>query len=151
MRIFNKYFLSNNYVPIMCCSGHSGAVLCLVAQLYLTLCNPMDSSPPGSSVHGILQAKMLEWVAIPSSRGSSQPRDQTQVSRIAGGFFTIWATREAHEYWSGYPNPSPEDPPNPGIEPGSPALQVDFLPAELQRKPGIQVHNTKPTKQSCPC
>ena len=52
-------------------------------------------------VHGILQARILEWVAIPFSRGSSQPRDQTQVSRIAGGFFTSWATREAQEYWSG--------------------------------------------------
>ena len=50
-------------------------------------------SSPGSSVHGILQARILEWVAMPSSRGSSQPRDQTQVSRIAGGFFTIWATK----------------------------------------------------------
>ena len=51
----------------------------------------MDCSPPGSSVHGILQARILEWVAMPSSMGSSQPRDQTQVSLIAGGFFTIWA------------------------------------------------------------
>ena len=50
---------------------------------------PMDYSPPGSSVHGILQARILEWVAMPSYRGSSQPRDRTQVSRIAGGFFTV--------------------------------------------------------------
>src|SRR5574337_612499 len=49
----------------------------------------MDCSPPGSSVHGILRARILEWVAIPFSRGSSQPRDQTQVSCIAGSFFTI--------------------------------------------------------------
>ena len=49
-------------------------------QLCLTLCDPMDCSPPGSSVHGILQARILEWVAMPSSRGSSQPRDQTCVS-----------------------------------------------------------------------
>ena len=55
----------------------------------------MDYSLPGSSVHEILQARILEWVAMPSSRGSSQPRDQTQVSCIAGRFFTIWATREA--------------------------------------------------------
>ena len=55
----------------------------------------MDCSPPSSSVHGILQARILEWVAMPSSRGSSQPRDPTRVSRIAGGFFTTWATREA--------------------------------------------------------
>ena len=65
----------------------------LVAQLCPTLCDPMDCSLPGSSVHGILQARILEWVAIPFFRGSSQPRDWTQVSCIAGGFFTIWATR----------------------------------------------------------
>ena len=50
---------------------------------------------------GILQARKLEGVATSSSRGSSQARDQTQVSRIAGRFFTVWATREAQEYWSG--------------------------------------------------
>jgi len=54
----------------------------------MTLCDPMDCSPPGSSVHGLLQARILEWVAIPFSTGSSQPRDQTQVSCIAGRFFT---------------------------------------------------------------
>ena len=69
--------------------------VCLVAQLCPTLCDPMDCSPPGSSVHGISQARILEWVAISFSRGSSQPRNRTSVSRIAGGFFTIWATREA--------------------------------------------------------
>ena len=67
----------------------------LVSQLCLTLFNPMDCSPPGSSVHEILQARILEWVAIPFSRGSSQPRDQTWVSCIVGRFFTIWVTREA--------------------------------------------------------
>ena len=55
----------------------------------------MDCSPPGSSVHGILRARMLEWVPMPSSRGSSQPRDRAEVSCIAGRFFTVWATREA--------------------------------------------------------
>ena len=70
-------------------------VYVLVAQSCLTLCNPMDCSPPGSSVHGILQARILELVAISLSRGSSQPKDQTQVSCIAGGFFTTWANREA--------------------------------------------------------
>ena len=54
-----------------------------VTQWYLTLCDPM-----GCIVHGILQARILKWVAFPYSRGSSQPRDQTQVSCIAGGFFT---------------------------------------------------------------
>ena len=58
------------------------------------LCDLMDCSPPGSSVHGILQARILEWVAISCSRESSWPIDQTQVSCIAGRFFTIWATRE---------------------------------------------------------
>ena len=54
-----------------------------------TLCDPMGCSPPSSSVHGILQARILEWVAIPFSRGSPQPRDRTQVSCIAGRFFTV--------------------------------------------------------------
>ena len=67
----------------------------LVTQVYPTLCNSMNCRLPASSVHGILQARTLEWVAMPSSRGSSQPRDWTQVSRIAGGFFTVWATWEA--------------------------------------------------------
>ena len=67
----------------------------LVVQWIPTLCDPMDCSPPGSSVHGILQARILEWVAMPSSRGSSQP----------------------------------------GIEPGSPALQADSLPAEPAGEP----------------
>ena len=62
-----------------------------VTQLSLTLCNPMNYT-----VHGILQARILELVTFPFSRGSSQARDRTQVSRIAGGFFTSWTTREAH-------------------------------------------------------
>ena len=66
-----------------------------VAQLCLTLCEPMDCSPPGSSVHGILQARILEWVAIHVSRGGFQPRDQTQFSGTASRFFTVWATRSA--------------------------------------------------------
>ena len=68
----------------------------LVAQLCPTLCDPLACSSQGSSVHGILQARILEWIALPFSVGSSQPGDWTQVSHIAGGFFTIWATREAH-------------------------------------------------------
>ena len=60
----------------------------LVTQSCWTLCDPMNFSPPGSSVHGILQVRILQWVAIPFSEGSSQPRDQTQVSRIAARFFT---------------------------------------------------------------
>ena len=67
----------------------------LVAQTCLTLCDPMDCSPPGS-VHGIFQARILEWVSISSSMRSSPPRDQIQVSHNpAGRFYTVWATREA--------------------------------------------------------
>ena len=67
----------------------------LVAQSCPTLCDPMDCSPPGSSVHEIFQARILEWVAISFCRGFSQLRDRTQVSCTAGRFFTHWATREA--------------------------------------------------------
>ena len=66
-----------------------------VAQLYLTLCNPMDCNLPGFFIHSIFQARVPEWVAISFSRESSQPRDQTQVSRIASRRFTLWVTREA--------------------------------------------------------
>ena len=66
-----------------------------VAQSCLTLCNPVDCSLPGSSIHEILQAKILEWVAISLSRGSSWTRDWTRVSHIAGRCFNLWATREA--------------------------------------------------------
>ena len=67
----------------------------LCAQSCLTLCNPMDYSLPGSSVHGTLQSRTLEWIAIPFSRESSRPKDRTRDPCIACTFFTIWATREA--------------------------------------------------------
>ena len=60
-----------------------------VTQSCLTLCDPMDCSVAGSSVHGIFQSRILEWVAVAFSKGSSQPRDQTQVSCISGRFFTV--------------------------------------------------------------
>ena len=112
--------------------------VCLVAQSCPTFCNPMDYSPTAHQAPlsmGILQARILEWVAMPSFRGSSQPTDRTQVSHIAGGFFTVQATRKAQEYWSGQPIPSPGDLLDPGIELGSPALQVDSVSAEIPRKP----------------
>ena len=62
-----------------------------VAQSCPTLCDPMDCSLPGSSVHGIFQAIVLEWIAISFSKGSSQPRDRTRVSRIIDRRFTVWA------------------------------------------------------------
>jgi len=95
------------------------------------------------TVHGTLQARILQWVAFPFSRGSSQPRDKTQVSHIGGELFTSWATREAQEYWSGQPICSPGELPNPGIELGSPALQEDSLPAELPGKPRVCGIRTK--------
>ena len=70
---------------------HCVCVCAKSLQSCLTFCDPMDSSPPGSSVHEILQARLLEWVAMPFSRGSSRPRDRTHVSCgscLAGGFFT---------------------------------------------------------------
>ena len=68
----------------------------LVAQSYPTLCSPKACSPPGSSVHGILQARILEWVAMFSFKGSFGSRDRAWVSCVAGRFFTVWAIREAH-------------------------------------------------------
>ena len=95
-------------------------------QSCLTPCDPIDCGPPGSPVPGILQARIPDWVAMLSSRGSFQPRDRTQVSRIAGRFFTSWATREAQEYSSGYPIPSPADLLDPGIEPGGILYQLSY-------------------------
>ena len=80
-RILRRMWLSESEVPQSC----------------PTLCDPMDWSLSGSSINGIFQSRVLEGVAMPSSRGSSQLRDQTQVSHIAGRCFTIWATREAGE------------------------------------------------------
>ena len=98
-------------------------------QSCLTLFNPMDYT-----VHGNLQARILQWIAFPLPGGSSQPKDRTQVFHIACRLFTTWVIREAQEHWSGYPIPSPVAP-DPGIKPGSPALQVDSLPTGLSGKP----------------
>ena len=86
-------------------------------QSCLTLRDPMDCSPPGSSVHGIFQARVLEWGAISSrilewaailySRWSSWPRDGNRVSCLAGGFFTVWATREAPLLYEAFGNSEP--------------------------------------------
>ena len=80
--------LPRNQTSTLCIGGE-------VTQSCLTLCDPMDCSIPGSSLPGILQARVLEWVAISFSRGSSWPRDQTWVSSIPGRCFNLWATREA--------------------------------------------------------
>ena len=80
---------------------------CLVIQPCLTLCGPTDCRWPSSSVHGIFQARILEWVAIPFSRGSFQPKDQTQVSCIGRWILYHWATREAHKESQRSPNAAP--------------------------------------------
>ena len=72
--------------------SHQGSVKVNVTQSCLTLCDPMDCSLPDSSVHGIFQAGILEWVAIPFCRGYSRPRDRTQVSWLWADTFTVWAT-----------------------------------------------------------
>ena len=90
-----------------------------VAQSCPTLSDPMDCTLPGSSVHGIFQARVLKWAAISFSRGTSRPRDQTQVSCIVGRRFTVWATREAQ----------------PETKSTSSTLQVDSLPFEPPGKP----------------
>ena len=93
--ISNKWFLKKNLITLKKKQWLSEWVS-EVAQSCPTLCDPMDSSLSGASVHGIFQARVLQWIAISFSRGSSGLRNRTRVSRIAGRRFTVWATREAH-------------------------------------------------------
>ena len=91
----NHYVVQND-TSIMLCVNCGGC--CLVSRLYLTLCNPLGYSPPGSSVHGISQARILEWIAISFSRGSSWLRNQTCISClscIGRWIFYHWSTWEA--------------------------------------------------------
>ena len=90
--LFHWLSMLRHYVlcrPGLCKAGESESE---VTQSCPTLCDPMDCSRPGSSVHGIFQAIVLELIAISFSRGSSQPRDQTQVSLIIDRRFTVWTT-----------------------------------------------------------
>ena len=108
----------------------------------------MDCSPPGSSVHGILQARTLEWLPFPSPGDLLDPGMETACPTSADRFFTTGPpvkVSDSHsvmsiefcrpEYRSGWPFPSPGHLPNPGIDPRSPALQVDSLPSEPPGKP----------------
>ena len=103
----------------------------------------MDHGPPDSSVHGILQARVLEWIAISSPVIKYEVSEVKSLSHVQL-FATPWTVAyqaplsmgfSRQECWSGLPFPSPGDLPNPGIEPRSPALQVDSLLAEPQGKP----------------
>ena len=114
------------------CDLPGGSVNVKVAQSCLTLCNPMNCSPPSSSVHGILQARRLEWAAIPFFSTSSQFRDWTRVSCIAGRFFTVWATKKL-------PSPLQDlisqtlSSPLPGLAPsGAPFLGLPARPSRNQ-------------------
>ena len=92
-------------VQLSCSYKTTGETIALTAakslQSCLTPCNPRDSSPPGSPIPGILQARILEWVAISFSRGSSQPRDWTWVSCIAGRCFILWVNAGLNEAQAG--------------------------------------------------
>ena len=123
----------------------SGGLLFLESESRSVMSNSLQQQD--YTVHGILQDRILEWVAFPFSRGSSQPRDWIQVSCIAGRFFSSWATREAQEYWRGKPSSSLANLSDLGIEPGSPALQADSLPTELSGKP---IATAAKSLQSCP-
>ena len=99
-----SYSLPSYSFSLPCSSALGTTTFCLcrktvlVAQSCLTLCDPMDCSPPGFSVLGSLQARMPEWFAISVSGGSSWPRDWTWVSCIAGRFSTVWLTRKAPSF-----------------------------------------------------
>ena len=106
---------------------HNGTIAWVklkVAQSCPTLCSPWNS--PGQNT-GVGSLSLLQGIFPTQRLKPGLPH--------WGRFFISWATREAQEYWNGYPIPSPVDLPDPGIEPGSPALQVDFLPTELWGKP----------------
>ena len=96
--IFVAYFLEERVIDMKLLDQ---CALCIDTQSFLTLGTPWTIAFQESLSMWILQGRILEWVAIPSSRGTSQPRDRTLVSHISGVFCTIWATREAQEYWSG--------------------------------------------------
>ena len=93
--LFQSFYILGSPLCLKLCSGVSE-----VAQSCLTLCDPIDCSLPGSSVHGIFQAIILEWIAISFSRGSSQPRDRTQVSCIVDRHFTVLSFNTDPQKWS---------------------------------------------------
>ena len=127
-RSFCHFWNATQVLPTPCYG-----VQCLVAQSCLTLCDPMDCNPSGSSVLGESPGKNTGVGCHALLQGIFT----TQGSRIIGRFFSIWAMGEAQEYWNGYPIPFPGYLPNPGIELGSPALQTALYQLSYQ---GIQFH-----------
>ena len=142
INIIHFYNIEFMTVEFSTCS--STFVLCAQSSSYVQpIVTPWTVARQAHLSMGILQARILEWVAMPSSRGSSQLRDQTHVCHVAGGFFTIIATREVQEYCSGQPVPSPANLSIPEIKSQSPVLQVNSLPAELPGKPLLPLLKNK--------
>ena len=122
----------------LCLYEYAAAAAAKLLQSCPTLCDPIDGSPPGSPIPGILQARTLEWVAISFSNAwkwscsvvsdSATPWTAAYQDSLSMGF-------SRQEYWSGLPFPSPGDLPDPGIEPVSPTLAVDSLPLSHQGSP----------------
>ena len=108
---------------------------------HVWLCDSVDYSPPGSSVHRILQARILECVAILLSRGSSRPRDLTQVSCIAGGFFTFWTTKEAPVLTQPTQREKASDSTGIGISPKRPLTSYFQMPGINSRLPPVLFAN----------
>ena len=110
--------------------------MCLVTQSCPTLCDPMDHSPPGSSVHGDSPGKNTGVGCYALLQGIFPTQGSNPGLQHCGWIlFTVWATREDKEYWSGQPIPFPGILPDLEIKPRSPALQAGSLPAELPEKP----------------
>ena len=105
------------FLPPLPLSYHGSEYLTINESIPLELGNESRLVVPDSATW-ILQARILEWIAIPFSRGSSQLRDRTQVSCIVGRFFTSWTTKEAQDYWSGWPISALGNLPDPGIKLG---------------------------------
>ena len=96
-----SFYGTRHYCEYLRVLVHLILITCSVSQSRLTLCDPLDCSPPGSSVHGILKARILEWVAISSSRGSAWPRDRTCLPRLLhwGSIFYHWAGWEDQQLY----------------------------------------------------
>ena len=130
-------------IPLYNSQGWSEVKWSEVAQSCPTLCDPMDCSLSGSSVHGIFQARVLEWIAVSFSRGSSQPRNRSRVSHIAGRYFTIWANREAQPRLK--PQLNSKMWPNTELEAKEKMLLSHFSHVRLCGTPQMAAHQDAPS------